>query len=203
MNRYVSLARSRTLVLLAAALALSAGCRKPTDAERFDFTAVQSTFDADGEGWTVLGDAESLVWRPTDGNPNGYIAARDRVEGDNWFWVAPAKFHGNMRGAYGSWLMFDLRQDRITQNFAPDDVVLVGGGITLTYDLPNDPSTAWTAYRVALEEAGWVEAAARTPATREQMQTVLTSLTELRIRGEFFRGTDEGDLDNVTFGAPR
>jgi hypothetical protein len=35
------------------------------------------------------------------------------------------------------------------------------------------------------------------------MQSVLASLSELRIRGEFFRGTDEGDLDNVTFGAPR
>ncbi len=203
MNRHVSLGRSRTILLLAAAIALSPGCRRPTDAETRNFTPVLSTFDADDEGWTVLGDADPPVWQPTGGNPAGFIAARDRAEGESWFWIAPAKFRGNMAGAYGRWPMFDLRQDRLTENYATDDVVLVGGGLTLSYNLPTDPSTAWTPYRVALEESGWVNAATGSAATRQEMQSALASLTELRIRGEFFRGTDEGDLDNVTFGAPR
>ncbi|CAN5347997.1 hypothetical protein BH24GEM3_BH24GEM3_15500 [soil metagenome] len=154
MKRYVSFGRTGAILLLAGAIALSPGCRRPTDAETRNFTPILSTFDADAGGWTVLGDAEPPVWHPSGGNPNGYVSARDRAEGEGWFWVAPAKFRGNMAGAYGRWLMFDLRQDRLTENYAADDVVLVGGGLNLRYNLPNDPSTAWTAYRVALEENG-------------------------------------------------
>lgn len=202
MKRHISSVRSRAVPLfLLAAICSAPACRRPLDAG--DFTPVTSSFDNNDEGWTVLGDALPPVWRSEGGNPGGYVAARDRAIGEGWFWIAPAKYRGDMSGAYRRWLMFDLRQDRLTQNYANDDVVLVGGGITLRYDLPTDPSTAWTAFRVALEENGWVNADTGAPATRQEMQAVLRSLTELRIRGEFFRGTDEGDLDNVAFGAPR
>lgn len=163
-----------------------------------------STFDSNAEGWTVIGDAITPVWQATGGNPGGYLQAIDEVGGDTWFWVAPPKFLGNKAATYGGMLSFDLRQSAIEDPFWDLDLVLEGGGLTLAYDFPADPGTAWTSYAVILhEEVGWRRWGDEVvPATAADMQAVLADLIALRVRGEFQNGEDTGSLDNVILSGP-
>jgi len=47
---------------------------------------VQSTFDFDGEGWTIEGDGDGPTYHSTGGNPGGYITATDLALGEYWYW---------------------------------------------------------------------------------------------------------------------
>ncbi len=211
MSSRISFVRPACALLLPVVVVGSlSGCNSP--AGPAPFPAITSTFETGDDGWTVIGDAEGPVWSANGegpfgpaggGNAGGYIYAVDRAEGDTWFWVAPAKFHGNVSGAYGYLLKFDLVQDQITNKSNNDDVVLSGGGITLRHNLDNDPGTAWTTYSIELVERRWRNVETGSRATRDELETVLRSLGELRIRGEFFRGPDTGGLRNVVFGAAR
>lgn len=160
-----------------------------------------STFNVDAEGWLVQGDATSAIpdYNAAGGNPGGFISADDSVAGGVWFWRAPAKFLGNKSAAYNETLTFDLIQSLTTTQFNDVDISLAGGGITLVFDTPNNPGTDWTPYSILLNEsAGWrVGNLAGAAPSALQMQTVLSSLTDLRIRGEFRTGADTGSLDNV------
>lgn len=98
-------------------------------------------------------------------------------------------------------LTFDLKQSRINMQFDWDDIVLVGGGVTLVFDTPYNPGTNWTVYSIPLHEsAGWKNKATGLPPTHAEMLAVLSSLTELRIRGEYEVLADTGCLDNVVLG---
>lgn len=166
-----------------------------------------SNFDnpADGaDGWTVINDAIGPTRIPTGGNPGGYLQAVDQFVGLTWYWVAPGKFLGDVSAAYGQPLTFDLRQHYADLNpllqFDEDDVVLSGNGLTLALDTPFNPDRInWTSYSVPLlASAGWRQTnIGGAPATEAQLQSVLSNLASLRIRGEFFVGPDTGDLDNV------
>lgn len=76
---------------------------------------VTSTFDSGADGWTISGDATSglPIFLATGGNPGGHIEADDSVSGGVWYFQAPSKFPGDLSGAYGELLQFDLRQNRI------------------------------------------------------------------------------------------
>lgn len=164
---------------------------------------VSSDFSVDDEGWLLSGDATSAV--PTyvspGGNPGGFIRGVDITVGGVWFWEAPAKFLGNVSAAYGFSLTFDSRMRGSGPLFDDSDIILVGGGLSLHLaaisPVPQDVS--WTSYSALLSEtAGWrVNSLGGLAATQTQMQTVLSNLTRLRIRGEFITGPDNGDLDNV------
>ena len=141
----------------------------------------------------------------TGGNPGGHVCATDDVgpQGDVWFWRAPAKFLGNVSGAYGRPLTFDLKQTPIITQFDWDDVVLIGGGITLVFNTPYNPGIGWTSYSVMLHEsAGWKNIATNSAPTHAEMLAVVSSLSELRIRGEYEILADTGCLDNVVLGVP-
>ena len=194
--------RRLTILTFIAALALLtlSGAWASALARPLAPTAVlaSSTFDTDAEGWTVIADADGPTHHSTGGNPDGYISAADRGEGGFWYWDAPAKFLGNKASAYGETLRFDLRQSTTELQFDADDVVLIGGGITLTFDTPDNPGTDWTSYSISLTEtAGWLNAATGFSPTAPEMQAVLADLTALQIRGEFSEGMDIGGLDNV------
>ena len=177
-------------------------------AARADAIAV-STFDTDAEGWNavsvngthqVVGTA-ARSHTATGGNPGGAIFGSDFSSG-TWYFNAPTAFLGNMSAAYNGSLSFDLRRSGGTL-FNAADVVLVGGNpgnlITLTYDIANAPTSAWTSFDVWLNESGWrVGTLAGPQATAEQMQTVLAALSALRIRGEYGAGADTEHLDNVS-----
>ena len=162
---------------------------------------VASTFDTGIDGWTVSGDGTGPLFEPAVGNPAGDIIGRDQAVGQVWFFDAPAKFLGNQSAALLGSLTFDLSQSIAIAQFAFNDVVLVGGGLTLAFDTATNPAAfpVFTSYVVPLNAAaGWrlnnIGGPAATPA---QLETVLSELTALRIRGEFVTGGDQGRLDNV------
>ncbi|MBI3977459.1 MAG: hypothetical protein HY331_04660 [Chloroflexi bacterium] len=161
----------------------------------------QSTFDADSEGWAIVGDAQGGSGRPdhhlVGGNPGGYISASDDVSGGTWYFRAPQQFHGDFSGAYGYALTFDLRQSALDEQFVAPDVMLSGGGLTLVHNAGRNPGLLWTSYSVPLSEDGWRHQVTGLPVDREGMLRVLSSVTDLRIRGEYRTGSDTGSLDNV------
>ncbi len=162
---------------------------------------VASTFDTGDEGWTVVNDAYSPVYYAQGGNPGGYISATDKQQGQYWYWRAPAKFYGDFSMAYGKTLTFDLKQTATTSQADRDDVILVGGGIRLVYNTSYNPGTTWTSYSIFLHEsAGWINTATGLIATQAEIQTVLSALSDLQIRGEYLVGPDTGSLDNVVLG---
>lgn len=122
-----------------------------------------------------------------------------------WYWQAPAKFLGNVSAAYGKALTYQLTQSNTSaQDNAEANVGLVGAGMTLLIHLSYDPLTTWTSYSVLLDEtAGWTKGTISGPApTKAEMMSVLSSLTALYIRGEWYMAADTGGLDNVILGAP-
>jgi hypothetical protein len=166
---------------------------------------VESRFNTGTEGWTVVGDAD-LHHAPAGGNPgsSGYIFAIDRVEGDVFYFSASPRFLGNVSGAFGRLLTFDLIWSETTESgtMEADDVILQGAGMVLIGTLPHTPGPTWTSYAFHLDErGGWVHRGTDRGATAEEVHDVLRSLQSLRIRGEFRLGPEQGGLDNVRLGA--
>jgi hypothetical protein len=196
------LRRLAALVAAGAIVVSAASCRKsPAGPSELPIT---SSFLQGDEGWTVTGDG-TMFYSPTGGNPSstGYIFAIDWAEGDNFYFNAPGKFRGNMLAAYGRRLTFDLVWSETSPSDYKEaaDIILRGGDLTITAQLPHLPGTTWTSYSVPLDVGGgWVVEATGQPASVSQMQTVLSALQQFRIRGEFRSGPEQGGLDNVRFG---
>ena len=158
------------------------------------------TFDTDTEGWTTNADGSAAVWEPFGGNPGGYISAFDISTGGTWHWVAPSFMLGNVCGAYGLTLSFDLFTSVQQTNNTKPDVILSGNGMILVFNTAFDPNTFWTNYDVTMkEDAGWRIGAVNGPIpTKQQFVDVLLNLDGLQIRGEYLQNNiDNGGLDNV------
>lgn len=190
-----------------------------TSAPSTSMTAkASSSFDADAEGWTVAGDAQSTSTAPdyngTGGNPGGLITAKDDTTGGVFYFVAPAKYLGNASSVFGKKLTFDLKTTSVASPFKAYGVLLSGGDTTVIALLPFDPAPAgtWKSYSFALDSTGgWKivsgpevdpesDFSTAPAATESDLKTVLSDLKLLRIRGEFNNGPDTGALDNVRFG---
>jgi hypothetical protein len=171
------------------------------DADNGDTCGAQSTFDSNNDGWTVSpAGAGTIQYQATGGNPGGQLEGED-TGNDVWYYQAPARFLGDQICALGGTLHFDLRHPTTNDPYDDDaDVVLEGGGVTLTYNAAENPGADWTTYRVSLTAAaGWINAATGQPATQQEIQDVLSALTALRIRGEYSNlvSGDISGLDNV------
>lgn len=201
--------RGRSAVVLAlAGVVVLASCRRTDPTGPGGNPAnypVESSFAQDAEGWTAGGDG-IMHYSPTGGNPGstGYVFIIDQTLGDNFRFVAPSRFLGDVSGAYNRLLTFDLVWSETSTSAYKDgdDVVLRGGGHTLVAMLPHVPETTWTSYSIPLGVGGgWVHQGTDQLATAAEIQAVLLSLQEFRIRGEFRSGPEQGGLDNVRFGA--
>jgi Laminin B (Domain IV) len=164
--------------------------------------AATSQFDAGTEGWTAVGDfAAPVTWSAIGGNPGGHIFIPDQVIGGVTYFVAPIDFLGDKSAAFGTDLTFDLMQvyPGGSNQFNDRDVVIVGGGLTITYDTSsNPPNGAWGSYAVPLSAGGWrLNSLSGAVATDQQIVHVLSGITALMIRAEFQTGADTGRLDNV------
>jgi hypothetical protein len=171
---------------------------------------VVSVFEEGDDGWEIRGDAQGESTVPTyedgTGTPAPSISAVDDVQGGVWYFEAPGKFLADKSAYYGGTLEYDLLQEYSgdQSQFNADDVVLSGGGMTLTYDhgdASSHPGSGesgiWTPYTVTLAETdAWRKGDGSSPSGSE-MLTVLGDLTELRIRGEYRSGSDKGYLDSV------
>ncbi len=181
----------------------------------------ESDFSTGIDGWRVDGDVQNGSDRPSylpaGGNPGGALAATDNVEGGTWYWIAPAKFLGNVTAVQGKSLSFDLRQiSEMKDQYRYPDVVLKGERIALiyTYSPVHSPRMQWTHYSIPIDVgAGWrVVNSDETftdhapidggrAATQSDFDAVLSDLRSLMIRGEYEDGADVGYLDNVVLGA--
>lgn len=171
-----------------------------TGCTEFSITAITypgfNGFDINDEGWHVSEGGISS-YSSTGGNPGGYIVGTDNAAGV-WYFIASKSFVSETRRSYGRTLSFDLEQSATDfQGNTNNDVVLTDGTNTLTYNTAYNPKTTWTHYSVKLDDvSGWRKGSLT--ATKEDVLHVLQNLTDLRIRGEFRAGPDQGGLDNVT-----
>ena len=167
-----------------------------------------SNFNTDIEGWTVIGDAGNVVqpiYNASGGNPGGFISSKDEGTDGTWYFSAPSKFLGNKSWFYGQFLKFELKQNRLDQQFDDKDIILAGGGVLMYFNTSDNPKLTWTAYSVKLDEtADWriptvviLGVQLSRKASQAEIKTVLCNVSKLWIRGEFVKGADEGGLDNA------
>ena len=172
-----------------------------------DTVLAHSGFNVDDEGWKVvdvpdngpynnISNPISPTYQAEAGNPGGCVSSTD-PNGVTFYWQAPSAFLGNKLAAYGGSLTFDLRTEG-GSIWYDADVVLIGGGKVLVYDIPEDPTATWANYRVTLREGDWkISFLNGETAAASDMQAVLSDLTTLLIRGEYWWGGDYCLLDNV------
>ena len=163
-----------------------------------------SSFNTDTEGWMIVGDGGGVIaptYNTTGGNPGGFISSRDEGTGETWYFSAPRKFLGNKSWFYGQTLRFNLKQNRLDQQFNDDDIIIEGNGILMFFKTSDNPKLTWTDYAVKLDEtanwrvSGFLGIARK--ASQAEIKTVLCNVARLWIRGEFVDGADEGGLDNA------
>lgn len=157
---------------------------------------LNSTFAQDEEGWGIFNDGTPITYNPADATSDGFICSDDTSQGVWWYFQSPTAWAGDYSEAYDGNLSFTLKQSADKPEDDAEDVFLTGGGLTLSYDTPENPGTDWTTYIVPLNESGWLNEDG-SPATRDQMLTVLQALAEVKIRGEYFTGGDTGCLDSA------
>ncbi len=168
---------------------------------------ISSDFAANADGWTAPGASGGIVYSATGGNPNGYVGGTDPITAGPpifWYFSAPAKFLNNRCASYGKTLTFDLYQSATgTLDTTHPDVVLIGGGVTLNFNITPNPvvSAAWKHYTVTLSETGGWLTTAGAPPTKDVFKAVLCNITSLSIRGKYTAGTLMScRLDNVIMG---
>ncbi|MCB9852522.1 MAG: hypothetical protein H6819_05465 [Phycisphaerales bacterium] len=161
-----------------------------------------SYFDASSENWTTVGDTTNVMWSDTMGNPPGSFGAVDLVQGILWEYVAPGKFLGDRSAFFGSTLSFDLYTNRVDAEHAGQIVSMRGSGLTLQYEAPMLPvEDQWTRYDIPLEPSEfWTRGDTGDPVTPQEFNAVLSGLSRISIRGEYWSGDDTGFIDNVHFG---
>jgi hypothetical protein len=157
---------------------------------------VSSTFDADAEGWTTVGDVGSTVTAA-----GGAAQLNESAAGVTDFFVAPSKFLGDLAAYYGGTISFDLQTSGVAMVDTTDgDVILTGPGGSLFGFLTNTPiANTSVSNSLAFDPATpWhFNAANGAAATAAQIQSVLANVTSLRIRGDYVGGPDVTTLDNV------
>ncbi len=196
-----------SLVLAAAALVTARA-----EAQVPGAPLAESSFVSGAEGWlsitlpypsalppTILG-TYSPTWVSSLG---GYIKLNDPdgsgQTGNAQYWVAPAAYLGDRSAAYGGSLELDLANSSTYPAFTQEDVLLIGGGLTLVHALGGAPVPAFTHFSIPMSETGWtVGAIAGPPASAQQMQCVLSAVEHLYIRAEYLNGPDTEFLDNVS-----
>ncbi|MBC7941123.1 MAG: hypothetical protein H7Z19_15425 [Chitinophagaceae bacterium] len=170
---------------------------------------VSSSFDFDNDGWEraafVDGSGDTPApWWPFGNGPGSLIDAGLDALPDGF--SAPGKFLGNQSAALGGALMFQVFGLAGAAS-SGDCIRLTSGTLEISYGLrgPGFAPGTWVNYVVPLTaSAGWETLAAnpflpRTPTTDAEMAAVLGSLTQLRIRSDWYLPPANGFLylDNV------
>jgi hypothetical protein len=132
-----------------------------------------------------------------------------------WYFVAPHPFWGDKSDYFGHRLTFALRTEfngTESDFFAPFVVISgtdsAGAQLHLfqSQSAHSLPGENWTQYAIRLDAtAGWRVAnnaslVLASTATEDDIRQVLSSVTSLRIRGEYGGTQYRGDLDTVSLG---
>jgi hypothetical protein len=195
---------SKSTVLVAAVVMLGGAFAASASATKFA-TVAKSTFAAADDGWTVQGAAVGPTFHAKGGKGGGYISANDPAgTSSTSFWIAPAKYLGNLGASLKGTLTFDMRDVGPGDTYTDPDVILKSGSLVLDYRQSKRPKgKAWLHIAVKLDgKKGWVDRSTGLQATPQQMQTALGSLDTLLVRGEYRNGPEVFDLDNVVLKIP-
>lgn len=180
---------------------------------------VVSDFNVNSDGWQKYAGADAatvLSYSATGGvGGTGAIVLDDPANGKDDYFLAPAKFLGNMSAYYGGTLSFDLKLNpNWSTVYTVAMVVLTGtynlsplsiGYLPPSGQYPNatnftsftftlDPTTAW-------KHTDSNDLITGTTATTAEIQAVLGSLSALRIWGDWTTSPDHDVLDNVALTA--
>ena len=192
---------TRSIPIAAGILAcLMGGRAQPLPEAR---TLVAHDFEASTHGWLVSGDTGESGPRlqPAGGHPGGYISHEDEALGETWYFRAPDSVLTALSAAEHGTLSYSLRQSADVPGIVEDDIVIVGPAGRLSFRLPTSPGTGWTTFSVQLTAGSGWRWNWNTPASQEQIHSVLANPTSLEIRGEYHTGPDEGALDTVVLSA--
>ncbi len=165
-----------------------------------------SAFDRGTDGWEIveiyynsgLGQPPTIVSSMPADYDCGYIYKRDPNLTNTYLFSAPAKFLGNVDVSYGRSLSWDLFN--YSDGNTDTGLILVGGGKTLYRQNMLPPTgDGWSHYDIKLAPSSdWtVNAYGGVAATEADFHTVLGSLENLYIMGDWLSGLDMASLDNV------
>lgn len=180
----------RTLTCTAGAVAL------PLCAAIAHAAVIQSTFDADLEGWAIS-NTFGAQWQVAGGNPGGY-AHIDNTEQEIAYMFAPAAFLGDLSAYNGQTFSFDAIQiegggspwDNF-ENFGRLRITGVGG--TVSADLvpgTTGPAASWTTYSIPFTAASF-------GVSDLEWATLLTAVTEISLSVEGLFGNEVNGVDNI------
>jgi hypothetical protein len=154
--------------------------------------SLESTFDSDLEGWSIFQDGTPL--EHTSEGDAAFVCSTDLETGIYWYFLAPSQWVGDWSNYYDGALTFAIRQSAVDSQTNESDVVIETGQGDLTFDTVGNPGLSFTRYLVPLNaEAGWMLAG--DPVSEDEMRAALSSVTALRLRGEFRTGADSACLD--------
>jgi hypothetical protein len=172
-------------------------------------TSIATTFNLDSENWLIVSypfrshaqnpPTSPLPYDGTFGNPSGSVRVGD-VYGETGV-AAPMQYLGDKLAYYGGRFAYDIFL-RYTDAVTYPAVVLNSGTLSLYYDAPSPPLSAWQRSDVPLSEAGWKVSGTGAKATEAVFKSVLSSLTGLYIYTEWNTGTDDTNVDNITLTPP-
>lgn len=180
---------------------------------------VVSDFNLNTGGWQAYVNADpttTVVYSAAGGTGgSGAIILQEPANGANDYFVAPAMFTGDMSAYYNGTLSFDLKLNPAWDSSAEAALVILTGiysgsplsigflppsnqypnaGSFTTFSLHLNTSTAWS----LTNGADFITGTLATPA---QIQSIMGSLTSLRILGDWTNSQDHDLLDNVTMAA--
>jgi hypothetical protein len=188
---------------------------------------IQSRFDLSSEGWMTTAGGNGVSYARQDGHPGGCIETRQSpANTDCFYFSASPRYSGNLEAAFGGRLHFD-----VFTTFATPPKYSIGQGVfmkeppiailgshknRIAVDLSfSFNADQWIAFSIPLDATGkWYRIPLgelvpedphydRTPVDDKVIREVLTNLTDMWIRAEYWHGDDIGRLDNVQFVAPK
>ncbi len=186
-------------------------------------TLVETNFDSDLEGWTVIsivgsnrcgmpgsGRLSQSSFEPANGDPGGHMRHFEPAENRTSLFRAPSTYHGDLSAAYGGVIGWSWRTSNEGSANDIDDIYIQGAGMTIWAATPKAVGR-WGRVYAPLVEGVWRVSVAGTTscannpspfATAAQIQAVLSDVTALLIRAEFRSGPETNDLDSVAVFLP-
>lgn len=180
---------------------------------------VLSNFNVNDEGWLAYAGADptTAVSYTANGGVGGTgaIILNDPANGKDDYFLAPAKFLGNMSAYFGGTLSFDLKLNPTWSTIYNVPMVVLSGTyngspLSIGYLPPSSAypnATTFTSFAFALNTSiAWshttgADLMTGTLATPAEIQAVLGSLSALRIWGDWTGTPDHDLLDNVALAA--
>lgn len=161
---------------------------------------IESTFDGNSEGWGRSGDSGSSL-RYSNGN-GGFIYIQDAANGITDWFIAPSKFQGNLSNFLDGFFSFDIRLSILSNPTAGIPFATIRSSIgelqtaiRVSNPIQDLKAGQWSTLSFQLTPDSWL-LNGRTPNLTE-FASILSSVNQIRILGDWRSGTETVSLDNV------